>query len=128
MLIPSVFKRLFFWFCCCCWSRRYVFFLLLRIQNYEIYYEEFWQYVQNKRKHWTFSRYEYMCTTNIQLNTPCILLWSSADLETQLMQLKHCDGEESITKMPYKEMESLVVIFCFMSRSALHTVHFLFPC
>ena len=26
---------------------------------------------------------------------------------------------EAITKMPYKEMESLVVILCFMSRSAL---------
>ena len=46
---------------------------------------------------------------------------ASADLDTQLMQLKHCDGEErrAITKMPYKKKESLAVILCFMSRSAL---------
>ena len=35
----------------------------------------------------------------------------SADLDTQLVQLKHCDGEyRLITKMPYKENNSLVVM------------------
>ena len=49
-----------------------------------------------------------------------MLRCASADLDTQLMQLKHCDGaNKAITKMPYYEKESIVVILCFMSRCPL---------
>ena len=43
----------------------------------------------------------------------------SADLDTQLMQLKLAVESKAITKMPYKEKETLVVMMCFMFRSAL---------
>ena len=38
-----------------------------------------------------------------------------ADLDTQLTQLKHCDMESrSITKMPYKEKNSLLVMMFYL--------------
>ena len=44
---------------------------------------------------------------------------TSADLDMQLMQLKHCDGEWSITKMLYKENNFFLVMVYFKYRSAL---------
>ena len=44
---------------------------------------------------------------------------SSADLDTQLMQLKRWMESRTITRMPYKDKNSIVVMLCFMSRTAL---------
>ena len=44
---------------------------------------------------------------------------SRTDLDTQLMQLNTAMDSRSITKIPYKENNSLLVMVYFMSRSAL---------
>ena len=43
----------------------------------------------------------------------------SADLDTQVIQLKQCDGEWYNYLNAYIEKNSLGIMLCFMSRSAL---------